>query len=201
MNQPQKRSQAERRATTRQALLDAAVDCLLEHGYQNSSLAQIASAAGMTTGAVQHHFQSRKELLQAVISERLFAPHHFDLAAQARKSLQDRCKFLVDNHWQYYANPRYVAIWDIILAARHDKALMTSIKTWQAGGVRDTEKFIRKLFPECTFTPAKLKNLQYFLTSQLRGLALLEAVEDRRPNTNEQLRLLTKALQQMIAGY
>ena len=200
MNQVQKRTQAERREATRRALLDAVVDCLLELGYQKCSLGQIAKAAGMTTGAVQHHFPSRKELMQAVISERLFEPHHVDLVAHAQSTLEQRCTFLVECYWSYYANPRYVAIWEIILAARHDEELMTSIKAWQTNSVREAEKFIRVLFSELKITQAKLKSLQYFLTSQLRGLALLSSVEDRRFNTREQLRLLAQAVEQAIEG-
>ena len=127
MNTANRKSQAERRAQTRGAILDATIDCLIEVGYQKATIARIAKTAGVTTGAVQHHFESRQALMRAAISEQLFAPHPVDWAAHASKPLRRRCKLLVDDHWRFYANPRYMAIWDIILAARHDQELMASI--------------------------------------------------------------------------
>lgn len=194
MSKPQPRTQIDRREATRQALLDAAVDCLLLQGYQKSTMASIARAANVTTGAVQHHFASKKELMQAVISERLFAPHRIEAPATQGQSLDRRCRQLVDIYWQYYSNPRYVAIWDIILAARHDEELMIIIKAWQSRSVKGLEAFIGEQFPELQMSKNKLKQAQYFLTSQLRGLSLLAAVDDQRPNIEKQLALLADAL-------
>ena len=45
-------------AQTRARLLDAATDILQTKGYGQLSLHEVARAAHMTTGAVQHHFGS-----------------------------------------------------------------------------------------------------------------------------------------------
>ena len=193
-----KRTQIERREETRQALLQATVDCLLEHGYQKATLATIARKAGLTTGAVQHHFQSRDELMQAAIEEYLFTTEPIRLNAHTRDSLADRCMVLVKSYWQYFNNPRYLAVWDIILAARHDSQLMARIKAWQNRSVRDAEKFLPQLFPEFNLSKGAARRLQYFVTSQLRGLALLTSVEDRRPNVSEQLKMLAEAFEQQL---
>ena len=76
----------------RGAILDATIDCLIEVGYQKATIARIAKTAGVTTGAVQHHFESRQALMRAAISEQLFAPHPVDWAAHASKPLRRRCK-------------------------------------------------------------------------------------------------------------
>ncbi len=192
------RTQAARRAETRHALLQAVVDCLLEHGYQKTTLAVIARKAGLTTGAVQHHFRSRSELMQAAIEEYLFTIDPIDLDVHVQDRLEDRCLLLVNNYWQYFNNPRYMALWEIILAARHNEQLMKKIKAWQARSVRNAEKFLTQLFPEFGLSAAQVKSIQYFVTSQLRGLALLASVDDRRPNKREQLALLADALRQTL---
>src|SRR5437016_5007169 len=45
---PPRRTQAQRRATTRARLLDAAVDCLAEFGYQGTTLPDVARRAGLS---------------------------------------------------------------------------------------------------------------------------------------------------------
>lgn len=198
MSTKQKRTQVERRAETRRALLEAAVECLLELGYQKATLAAIAGRAGVTTGAVQHHFQTRSELLQAAIEEYLFTAGAIPLGTHGQDSLAERCRLLVDSYWAYFSNPRYLAVWDIILGARHDRTLMSRIREWQARSVQDAEDFLTQLFPEFWLSADDTRRLQYFVTAQLRGLALLSSVDDRRPDLPEQLRLLADMLRQQL---
>lgn len=53
---------------TREDILDAAEDCLLEHGYARTSLEAIATRAGVTRGAVYWHFKNKAEVLEEVIN-------------------------------------------------------------------------------------------------------------------------------------
>ena len=60
----------ERQAQTRAALVDAAREAFLEHGYDGVSLADIARAAGCTTGAVYANFGGKDDLFLAVLNAR-----------------------------------------------------------------------------------------------------------------------------------
>ena len=62
-----RRSQAERRAATRAELLDAAERLFAEKGFVTASLAEIAEAAGVSKGAIYHHFATKDELLLALL--------------------------------------------------------------------------------------------------------------------------------------
>ena len=53
---------------TREQLLDAAVQVFRERGVGHASLAEVADAAGVTRGAVYHHFASKAELFQALMA-------------------------------------------------------------------------------------------------------------------------------------
>jgi AcrR family transcriptional regulator len=64
------RSQAERRAATRGELLAAAERLIAERGFEAASLSDIASAAGVSKGAVYHYFPSKDELLLALLDLR-----------------------------------------------------------------------------------------------------------------------------------
>lgn len=61
------RTQAERRARTREAVLAAAARGLSKYGYANLVLEQVASDAGYTRGALYHLFASKEELALAVV--------------------------------------------------------------------------------------------------------------------------------------
>ncbi len=49
--------------TTRQSIVDAAVECLTVSGYSAVRTRQIAKAAGVAQGTVTYHFDSRDALL------------------------------------------------------------------------------------------------------------------------------------------
>jgi AcrR family transcriptional regulator len=54
---------------TREKLLKAAFAEIHEHGYQAASLETILAAAGLTKGALYHHFENKAELGHAVLDE------------------------------------------------------------------------------------------------------------------------------------
>lgn len=60
-------TQHERRAETRDRLLDAAADLFARHGIDGASVDAIAEAAGRTSGALYGHFGSKEGLLTALL--------------------------------------------------------------------------------------------------------------------------------------
>ena len=74
-----RRTQEDRTRATRAALVAAARELFAEHGYAAVSAEQIVAAAGVTRGALQHHFGDKKALFAVVLdqmevelSERIF---------------------------------------------------------------------------------------------------------------------------------
>lgn len=60
-------SQALRRARTRKALIEAARAVFAEKGFDAASTPEIAAAAGVSRGALYHHFEDKKALFRAVV--------------------------------------------------------------------------------------------------------------------------------------
>ena len=54
---------------TRQSLLNAALEVFSQKGYDASRLEDIAEAAGVTRGAIYHHFGGKAELFYALMDE------------------------------------------------------------------------------------------------------------------------------------
>jgi AcrR family transcriptional regulator len=63
------RTQAERLASTRAALLKAAKTVFSEQGYEAASTEEIVRRAKVTRGALYHHFEDKRALFDAVASE------------------------------------------------------------------------------------------------------------------------------------
>jgi AcrR family transcriptional regulator len=62
-----RRTQAERRSTTRRALIDAGRRLFAERGFANAGQEEIVERAGVTRGALAHHFGTKVGLFRAVV--------------------------------------------------------------------------------------------------------------------------------------
>jgi AcrR family transcriptional regulator len=65
--EPGRRTQAERSSATRRALLDAGRELFAERGFAGAGQEDIVERAGVTRGALAHHFATKKGLFRAVV--------------------------------------------------------------------------------------------------------------------------------------
>jgi AcrR family transcriptional regulator len=63
----QDRPKQDRSRATRRRLLEITVLSLAQHGWEVSTVAFIAGEAGISRGAVQHHFRTREDLILAAL--------------------------------------------------------------------------------------------------------------------------------------
>jgi AcrR family transcriptional regulator len=56
-------------AQTRDALIAAARALFAEHGYQHTTAEAVVEAAGVTRGALYHHFTDKRDLFRAVVTD------------------------------------------------------------------------------------------------------------------------------------
>ncbi|RUO63698.1 TetR family transcriptional regulator [Pseudidiomarina insulisalsae] len=87
--------------TTRNALLDAAERLFSERGVSNTSMMQVAEAAGVTRGAIYHHFENKLDLIYALM-ERVSLPVdkmrdqlQAQLPDEPLRQLRERCLHVV----------------------------------------------------------------------------------------------------------
>ncbi|MNZ34080.1 HTH-type transcriptional regulator AcrR [compost metagenome] len=88
---------------TRQTILDSAERLFLERGVSNTSLEQIAKAAGVTRGAVYWHFQNKAHLFNDLLNQVRLPPEQLALRLSGcgghdpLQSLFDLCVEVVEN--------------------------------------------------------------------------------------------------------
>jgi AcrR family transcriptional regulator len=71
---PERLTREEKKARTRSQLIAAAATVFARRGFMAASLDEVAEEAGLTKGAVYSNFDSKEELFQAVIDDRLNEP-------------------------------------------------------------------------------------------------------------------------------
>ena len=149
-------TQEQRKAETRQRLLDAAATLFAERGIEAVSIDAIAEAADRTSGAVYAHFGNKDGLLQALVADRV---NETAAVMEAELSIASEGDDQLTALWQTFANPPpgpgrawmllEHELW--LYASRHDEARshlaaryaearrMTadSLDDWQAQGRAD----------------------------------------------------------------
>ncbi len=173
---PTRRSQAERSAATRNALLDATIGCLVEDGYARTTTSRVAERAGVSRGAHLHHFQTRYALVAAAM-ERLAERRGEELLAAAEKLPRGREGLVqgLDLLWSGYASPLYQAALDLWTNARTDPELRERLAPVERALDRQTLQVTRRLFPELS-ERADFDHLVEMAAATMRGLALLDTL-------------------------
>ena len=54
----------------RRQILDAAIECFSEQGFHRATMHDIVQRSGLSAGAIYRYFESKDELIQAIIDER-----------------------------------------------------------------------------------------------------------------------------------
>ena len=123
-----RKTQAERSASTRERLLEAAIDCIVEHGYARTTTTMIARKARLTRGAQLHHFGNREQLVLAAINH-LFERGLKDFAAAFSRvpSGVDENDAAIDLAWQFFDGRMAMAWIEIMVAARRDPKLHRAV--------------------------------------------------------------------------
>jgi AcrR family transcriptional regulator len=135
------RTQPERSAATRARLLEAAIDCIVEHGYARTTTTLIARRARLTRGAQLHHFGNREQLVLAAIGH-LFERGLKEFAAAFSQvpAGADENDAAVDLSWKFFDGRLATAWIEIMVAARRDPKLHKAV---MEGGAKMQRELLR----------------------------------------------------------
>jgi|SRR3954449_1947979 AcrR family transcriptional regulator len=172
-----RRSQAERSAATREALLDATLECLVEDGYAKTTTARVAERAGLSRGAHLHHFQTRDTLLAAAADHltRRRGEHLSTAVDALPASGPDRIAQGLDLIFDSYNNPLYQATLDLWTHGRTDEELRGHLVPIERQLDRQTVELSKRLFPEAAGRP-DFERLVELALAAIRGLVVLDTL-------------------------
>lgn len=145
--------QAEKSALTRQAILEAAVRCFVQHGYTNTTTAMIAEEGDVSRGAMMHHFSSRSAVMKAVVGylhvRRLneYRQLMSDIDSPDQMLTRAAIRTSVETAWKYVNLPSFIAYQELLGAARTDPALASAVDEVERDFEREFLKTVRAVFP------------------------------------------------------
>jgi len=116
-----RRSQEERSRETSSKILDAAIDLIHDRGLTRLSTTDIAAHAGVSRGALTHHFASRDELIITAVTRNLQQVtetlHAFALEVAERGGSSDE---IVDRIWDVMNDRLFYITLEYMPEARHN---------------------------------------------------------------------------------
>ena len=114
-------AQAERSAATRAKLISATIETLNALGYTATTTIEVVRRAGVSRGAMLHHFATRGELILAT-AEQVLREQEVERRDTLRTIERGEQRFyaITDAMWNTMQQPEAVALTEIMLGARSD---------------------------------------------------------------------------------
>lgn len=141
--------QAQKSASTRTQIIEAAIKCFIDHGYSRTTTTLIADKAGLSRGAMLHHFPSKLAVVRAAVeylhAKRLSA---FRKAVTKPSPDRDHVRQSVEAYWGHVRHPMFVAFFELAVAARTDKELGEILRPAQEAFEREWYQQAVEAFPE-----------------------------------------------------
>jgi AcrR family transcriptional regulator len=188
---PRRRTHAERTAETRARIMGAVVESIAEVGFKRSTAAEIARRAGVTWGAVQHHFGGKEGILAAVLEDSFdrFARRLGDVPAQGA-SLERRVALFVERAWDHFSSPHFRSTFEILQHYAGEAG-----NGWQDEMLAAWNRIWAGIFADAPLSKRRRVTLQHYTIACLTGLASLLRFQAPSPRVLEdELRLLEETL-------
>ena len=138
----------QRAVETRNALLDAALDCLIERGYAATTTIETARRAGVSRGAQQHHFPTKAQLMSAAVGRLLERR-----LQEYRKAFADippgsvRVNEAIDLLWSMMSGPSFTIWAELWMASRTDPELAEVMLTVDRQFTAESRTIYLEMFP------------------------------------------------------
>lgn len=194
---PRRRTQAERSASTRQVVLDAAVSCLSRYGYGATTTMMVAAEAGVSRGAMLHQFPAKDDLMVYVV-EAVFE-EDVRLYADILKDVTDPRERLLaypDAAWTVLSRPAGIAVMEILQGSRSDPALAAKLAVLHDRIDAEARDRLTQEFPHGVST-----SLLQLIMAVVRGLSLTQLIGDGEEDVQGALRLLKSMLRAGIEAH
>lgn len=166
----QRRTQPERRTETRAALLEATIECLVTHGYANTTTGRISALAGVSRGAYPPYFRTRAELFAAAITH--LAKQRADAIRERFANTDVTLGEALDALWEETRGRAFDAALELWVAARTDAELRRQLQRAEREIVATIAGEAAAALGDRAQHPKFADDLLFVLAT-LRGIALM----------------------------
>lgn len=188
------KTHAERSAETRAKIVDAVVSCIAEAGLKKTTTNAIAERAGVTWGALQHHFGGLNGCLIAAFDESFgrFVKTLGQPPGQ-ETALQKRVEIFVDRAWAHYSSTHYLSMFQLLL----NDVFPADDKQWQQSQqniIHAMDDVWKRFFSDVVPDKDKRRMLARYTHSVLTGLAVSYSYQWGSKQMKDELQLLQISL-------
>jgi len=163
--------------------LAATIECLVAEGYSGTTTRAVAARAGVSLGALQHHFPSRAVLVTdalRALADQLVA-QLLEPTIVGSDDWRERSEALIDRLWEVHRGPFFEALLELWVAARSDRELRDPLDAvFQDLAVSVLEGALYA-FPDLVARPGFVEVVVTGLAT-VRGLALLAFLPSGDPD-------------------
>ncbi len=193
---PGKNWQQTKSARTRDAILDATIDCFYELGYASTTTENVANKAGVSRGAMLHHFPTRFDLIKATV-ERL-NKKRLEMFQTEETTIQKGATYTrvdegIDAYWKQLNTPVFVVFQELRVAARTDKDLAKVLIPALEDFNRAWYRSVREIFPDLALSEA-FPRANYLTQYMLEGMAMSRLLWGPKPPVGKMLAWLKREL-------
>lgn len=178
MTAPPRTPQQERSRATQLRLLEATIDCLVEHGWSGTTTTLVATRAGVSRGAQGHHYPSKAALVMAAV-EHLAERRAAEIRAEAAMvpSGPRRLGRVIDMLAAAFTGPLFVAALEVWVAARTDPELRDALVPLEARVGREMHRLTVDLLGADESRPEVREAVRATL-DLMRGLGVANLLTD-----------------------
>jgi AcrR family transcriptional regulator len=196
-----RRPQAERSADTRAKLVDAAITCLHRLGYGATTVSTVAEEAGVSRGAMTHHFPAKTDLMLAVVREVFERDSaHYNRSVELLSPIP-WMRELPSTMWDVISRPSAIAVIEIMLASRSDPELNAKLHAIQTQIDKEAHEWIveRVLAAGLTLR-SDAKAIHKLFVSAVRGLAIEAVFMRNRKEVEKSIGVLREMMEALYPG-
>ena len=166
------RTQVERSATMQKRLLDATISALHDKGYGGTTTLEVQQRAGVSRGALLHHYASRADLIVASI-DHLARERIAEVlsVAQSNPPKLGRNRWAVGVLWGTFEGPLFTASLELWLAARIDADLLAALLPQERIVGAAIRRMAGDLFGQDALASTAFANSLEVLLDAMRGAA------------------------------
>ena len=164
--------QSKKSSLTRDRIIIAALECIIEFGYESTTMAKITKMAKVSQGSMQYHFPAKLDAIKAAINY-LFAKrltdHQHDL--EDVPDNVDKMAHAIEVYWRHLNEGHYVAYQDLVIAARTHPELAVVLKPAYQRFVKAWRRDALNLIPEWNGKREQFELICDLGQYQMEGLA------------------------------